>query len=532
MNARFYRSVNLSFTFVLSEFKKISGLTLMNRFGLYLVGVACLCALSFSHSSSYATTTSTTQKARVVPQTKPRPSQAGKSPAMAALPPELAKAWATTGLPDSTLSLVVQDVDGSRLFEQAPNQPRNPASVMKLVTTWAAISSLGPNYVWNTAFLIDANSKINEQGVLNGPVYLRPSGDPLFLLEDLWRLMRELRLRGVKQISDIVVDRSRFADVAIDPAAFDGKGDRPYNASPDVFMVGFGAVRVVLSPDLQTDKWRAFVDPPVAEIDAESKVQWLPGKCSTSPQVGADIITMNNEMRFRINGKAQGACGEFDIYRLAFTQEEFAARALRSMWKEVGGEMTGQVISGAIPPTAVPIAAHDSPPLSEVIRFINKSSNNVMTRVLLLTMGAEAGQRPATVAGSAQWVTQQLQKQGVDVSGLAIENGSGLARDTAVSANGLATMMQRAWDSPVMPEYLSSLALLGNDGTMRNRLKSPATRLRAHMKTGALRDVRAAAGYVLGNSGKRYIMVSMVNDDQAYRAREFENAVIAWLIKN
>lgn len=496
----------------------------------YLFIVACMSALIFGHNNSYAET-ATKSKSRTAQQTK-APAQLSKSPALTALPPELARAWAATGLPDSSLSLVVQDVAGQRLFEQAPNQPRNPASVMKLVTTWAALSTLGPSYVWNTVFLIDANAKVDAQGVLSGPVYLRPSGDPIFLLEDLWRLMRELRLRGIKQIPDIVIDRSRFADVAIDTAAFDGKGDRPYNASPDVFMVGFGAVRVVLSPDLQTDKWRAFVDPPVAEIDAESKVQWLPGKCSRSPQVGADMITMGDETRFRVNGRAQGSCGEFDIYRLAFTQEEFAARVLRTMWKEVGGDMTGQVKSGAIPPTAVPIAAHDSPPLSEVIRFINKNSNNVMTRVLLLTMGAQAGQRPATVAGSAEWVTQQLQKQGVDVTGLEIENGSGLARDTAVSANGLTTMMQEAWNSPVMPEFLSSLALLGNDGTMRNRLKSPETRLRAHMKTGALRDVRAAAGYVLGKSGKRYIMVSMVNHNEAYRARAFENEVIAWLIKN
>jgi len=531
MNAQFDRSILLRISGFFFKLNHVDRLAFLSRFSFFFLCIGCVFVLAVGHVNSYASTT-TTAKARTVPQTKTKSENTSKTPALAALPPELAKAWAATGLPNSTLSLVVQDVDGKRLFEQAPAQPRNPASVMKLVTTWAGLSTLGPSFVWNTVFLIDPNSKVDAQGVLSGPVYLRPSGDPLFLLEDLWRLMRELRLRGIKQIPDIVVDRSRFADVAIDPSAFDGKGDRPYNASPDVFMVGFGAVRVVLSPDLQTDKWRAFIDPPVAEIDVESKVQWLPGKCSTSPQVGADMITMNNETRFRINGKAQGACGEFDIYRLAFTQEEFAARVLRSMWKEVGGEMTGQVKSGAIPATAIPIAAHESPPLSQVIRFINKNSNNVMTRMLLLTLGAQAGQRPATVEGSAQWVTQQLQKQGVDVTGLAIENGSGLARETAVSANGLATMLQRAWDSPVMPEYLSSLALLGDDGTMRNRLKAPDTRLRAHMKTGSLRDVRAAAGYVLGKSGKRYIMVSMVNDDQAYRAREFENAVIAWLIKN
>jgi hypothetical protein len=120
MNARFYRSVNLSFRSILFKLKKISSLTHMNRFGLYLLSAACIGALSLSHSSSYATNTSTTPKARAVPQTKPRAAQSVKSPAMAALPPELAKAWAATGLPDSTLSLVVQVVDGSRLFEPRP----------------------------------------------------------------------------------------------------------------------------------------------------------------------------------------------------------------------------------------------------------------------------------------------------------------------------------------------------------------------------------------------------------------------------
>jgi D-alanyl-D-alanine carboxypeptidase/D-alanyl-D-alanine-endopeptidase (penicillin-binding protein 4) len=445
------------------------------------------------------------------------------------LPPDVSRAWTQTGLPDSSLSMVIEEVNGSRLAGLGAGDVKNPASVMKLLTTWVALSELGPDYVWRTAFLMDKDAGVSDSGVLSGSLYLRPSGDPLFLLEDLWRLMRELRLRGISQISDIVIDRSRFGDVAIDPAEFDGKGDRPYNASPDVFMVGFGAVRLVFTPELDKQRWRAFVDPPIAGVNIESNVRFRPGPCRAGPQIASDTIASGDQVRFRITGEATGSCGEFDLYRLAFSQPDFAARALKSMWTELGGKMTGDVKDGPIPSNAVPLAAHQSPPLAEVIRVVNKSSNNVMTRVLLLTIAAELGQRPATVAGGAQMVMRTLKSQGIGMDGVVIENGSGLARSSRISADQVAKMLQVAWRSPAMPEYVSSLAILGTDGTLRRRLRGDA-RGYAHMKTGALRDSRAIAGYVLSQSGKRYVFVSLVNHPQAYKARDFENRVIDWLI--
>ena len=445
------------------------------------------------------------------------------------LPPDVSRAWTQTGLPDSSLSMVIEEVNGSRLAGLGAGDVKNPASVMKLLTTWVALSELGPDYVWRTAFLMDKDAGVSDSGVLSGSLYLRPSGDPLFLLEDLWRLMRELRLRGISQISDIVIDRSRFGDVAIDPAEFDGKGDRPYNASPDVFMVGFGAVRLVFTPELDKQRWRAFVDPPIAGVNIESNVRFRPGPCRGGPQIASDTIASGDQVRFRITGEATGSCGEFDLYRLAFSQPDFAARALKSMWTELGGKMTGDVKDGPIPSNAVPLAAHQSPPLAEVIRVVNKSSNNVMTRVLLLTIAAELGQRPATVAGGAQMVMRTLKSQGIGMDGVVIENGSGLARSSRISADQVAKMLQVAWRSPAMPEYVSSLAILGTDGTLRRRLRGDA-RGYAHMKTGALRDSRAIAGYVLSQSGKRYVFVSLVNHPQAYKARDFENRVIDWLI--
>uniref|UniRef100_UPI004047AACF D-alanyl-D-alanine carboxypeptidase/D-alanyl-D-alanine endopeptidase n=2 Tax=Orrella sp. TaxID=1921583 RepID=UPI004047AACF len=444
------------------------------------------------------------------------------------LPPEVSRAWDKTGLPDTSLSMVIEEVGGARLAALGSGDLKNPASVMKLLTTWSALSELGPDYVWRTAFLMDANAVVNDNGVLSGPLYLRPSGDPLFLLQDLWRLMRELRLRGINQISDIVIDRSKFGDIATNPGDFDGKGDRPYNASPDVLMVGFGAVRLVFTPDLGNKRWRAFIDPPIAGVEIDSNVRYRSGSCRSGPQVSFETITTGDQVRFRISGEATGACGEFDFYRLAFSQSDFSAKALKSMWTELGGQMTGTVKEGAIAPDAIPLAAHESPPLAEVIRVVNKSSNNVMTRVLLLTIASELGQRPATVAGGVKTVLQTLMSQGIDTDGIVIENGSGLARGSRISADQVAQMLQMAWRSPAMPEYVSSLAILGTDGTLRRRLRGDA-RGYAHMKTGALRDARAIAGYVLSQTGKRYVFVSLVNDPQAFKARDFENQVVDWL---
>ena len=433
--------------------------------------------------------------------------------AQSALPPELAQAWAKTKLPESSLSVLVQEIGGPRLFAISPETPRNPASVMKLVTTYAAISRLGPNYVWNTSFLLSPDSQINEQGVLKGPLYLRAGGDPVLMLQDVWRLLRDLRLRGIREISDIVIDRSVFGEVTIDPGAFDGASDRPYNASPDAFMVGFGAVRLVFSPDPASRTWKSFIDPPIPGVVVEGNVQWADGQCPGSPAVTTDTTSDGSTVRIRVSGKGAGSCGEFDVFRLVFSQQEFGAKVLQS----------------STPSNATAIASHQSPPLSEVIRLINKRSNNVMTRVLLLTLGAEAGRRPATVSGSVQVAQDVLARQGLPMKGMVLDNGSGLSRNGVVSADSLAQMLQKAWMSPVMPEYVSSLAILGTDGTTRNRLRDPTTKSMAHLKTGGLRDVRSVAGYVWSSSGKRYIVVSMVNHERAHDARSFENTLIAWL---
>lgn len=445
------------------------------------------------------------------------------------LPAELQSAWQKTGLPDSALSLVVKEVDGPDLISINANTPRNPASVMKLVTTWAGLLGLGPEYRWRTE-LYAQKFTVDQQGTLKGPLYIKAAGDPVFSIADLWSLLRDLRLRGVKNLTEVVVDRSIFGSVGIDTYAFDGAGDRPYNASPDAMVVGLGAARIVMQPDAQNKQWLAFIDPPLPGVRLDNQLEWSNQRCPGSPAVQTEVQRSTDRgIVIRLKGQAAGSCGEFSLYRLALDQPQFFESVFRMLWRELGGTLARGFSSGTVPKNADLIVWHDSVPLADVIRLINKQSNNLMANHLLLSLGTLAAQSGAQNHHGASVATRLLNESGVDTRGWEIDNGSGLSRIAAVTAQGLSQMLQQAWTSPLMPEFMSSLAISGVDGTVRRRLHENEVRGRAHLKTGTLRDSRALAGYVLAANGKRYILVSIANHAQAAAIRPFNDALVKWI---
>jgi len=446
-----------------------------------------------------------------------------------ALPPELQKAWNATRLPDSALSIEIREAGGPVISRVQADVPRNPASVMKTVTTWSALSTLGPDYVWRTEFLSDPGARVDEQGTLQGPLYVKAAGDPWFTIEDLWNVLRELRLHGIKNLSSVVVDRSLFGDVRIDPGDFDDSPDRPYNASPDAMMVGFGATRILFQPDERHKQWIPIIDPPTPNVRVEGQLDWQDGRCRPATNFVADARVQGPVATIRIGGQATGSCGEFSLYRLAGSQADHFEALFRLLWRELGGTLGRGFTQGRAPAQGEVLASHDSPVLADVIRQINKHSNNVMARMTLLTLGAEINGPGATPETGARAVRQILASQQVDTTGWVLDNGSGLSRQGRITAHGLAQMLDVAWRSPMMPEFVSSLAISGMDGTVRKRLRAEDTRGQAHLKTGTLKDSRALAGYVRGASGKRYILVSLVNHPGAAAVRAFDDAVVRWL---
>jgi len=455
-------------------------------------------------------------------------------------------------------SILVREVGGGvPLVSVNAQVPRNPASVMKLVTTWVGLSGLGANWRWRTELLMDDDARMDARGRLSAALYLRAGGDPALTVGALWSLLRDLRLRGVTHLDEVVVDRSIFGEVALDPDAFDASGDRPYNASPDAMMVNWGAVRIAFFSEAQARQWRPVLDPPVSGVNLSGKLEWAAGACpdgsrdskeqvKRTPTHNVQVVAVDGKMQIAVSGARAGACGNFSVYRLLQPQEQHFDLLFRTLWQELGGTLGRDFTmrSGRVPDRAQVLVWHDSPPLSEVIRSINKYSNNVMARMLLLTLGAwgsgdMGGERPgsveqqagATVGSSVQWVMRRLRGQGVNTQGWRIANGSGLSRSARLTASGLAGMLDVAWQSSLMPEFVSSLSISGIDGTLKDRLRTKEAQGVAHLKTGTLRDAQALAGYVLAASGKRYIVVSMVNSTDVAGVQQFHDALITWVTK-
>ena len=458
---------------------------------------------------------------------------ASASPALAqlpgaatALPPEVDAALARARLPRESLSVLVTEAQGNvrtqpRLAHRA-QVPVNPASVMKLVTTYAALEQLGPAYVWNTPVYVQGAV---QDGSLRGNVYIQGLGDPKLVMERLWLLMRRLQGQGIQVIvGDIVLDRTAFDVPDHDPARFDGEPLRPYNAAPDALLFNYKSSVMTFVPDAAAGLARIQYDPPLAGVQRQATVALAAPGAECGDWRAALRAELADPAKVSFQGVYPAACGERVWPVAAPDPRGFAARAVEGMWRELGGKLTGSVREGKVPPGLKPAFTAVSPPLAEVVRDVNKYSNNVMAQQVFLTLAMQKN-GVASFDGAREALRQWWTVRVGDAEPPQADNGAGLSRDARVTAHALARMLQVAWASPVMPELVASLPITGVDGTLRRSNSRAGT---AHLKTGSLRDVMAVAGYVHAASGRRYVLVAIVNHANAGAARPVLDALIDW----
>ena len=446
------------------------------------------------------------------------------------LPPEVDAALARAKVSRDAVSILVTDAQGKtapRVSHRA-TVPMNPASLMKLVTTYAALDLLGPAFTWNTPVYVEGAVR---DGTLFGNLYIKGQGDPKLVSERLWLLLRRVQGLGVKTIAgDIVLDRSAFENVEVDPSLFDGEPLRPYNAAPDALLLNFKAVVMTFVPDRTANTAQIQFEPPLSGVQMQHSVPLSNGDCGDyRSALKADF---SDPAAIRFGGAYPANCGE-RVWATAYADpKSYATRAVDGMWREMGGKLAGSVRYASVPATLTrPAFEISSPPLPEVIRDINKYSNNVMAQQLFLTLSLQA-KMPGSVAtlATSRDVVQRWWRSTVSNDDLPVlDNGSGLSRSERISANALGKLLQSAFASPVMPELMSSLPITGVDGTLRGRRS--AARGSAHLKSGTLRDVTGVAGYVLANSGKRYVVVVIINQPGAASARTAIDAVLDWTIR-
>lgn len=441
------------------------------------------------------------------------------------LPPEVRAALRQAKIPLSSVAVDVRGVDAQvPLVSVNAQRAMNPASTMKLLTTYAGLEMLGPSYTWKTEAYLGGPL---EKGVLQGDLILKGYGDPRFNIEQFWLWLSELRARGLKEIQgDLVLDRSFFSLPEHDPAEFDNDPVRAYNVGPDALLLNFNTLRLRYLPE--GNRLKVISEPPLEGMQLDNQL---------APQAAPNCENWDDTIRIQARGDSvvlQGGypseCGEREQNLNVMPHTRYVAAVFNAIWQELGGMLRGNTREGPLPAEARLFATHYSAPLAEIIRDVNKFSNNVMARQLFLTLGSDvATATPGNIPQSIRVTKAWLKTKRLNFPELVLENGAGLSRRERISAQHLAQLLRSAADSPMNAEFVASLPILGVDGSVRKRLKDTAAANHAHLKTGTLEGVKTIAGYVRAKSGKEWILVFLINHPNAKQGGAAQDALIEWV---
>ena len=442
------------------------------------------------------------------------------------LPPRVRAALDAVGVPISAVGAIVEPVEGGRaLVSVNAAKALNPASTIKLITTYAALDLLGPAYTFKTDVLTTGEF---TSGVLDGDLVLRGGGDPKLTIDRLWLLAHQLRARGLREIrGDVILDRGFFASVEHDPSKFDGDTRRAYNVGPDALLVNFKAVEFRFIPD--GTGVRVVGEPDFPNVEIASRIRVVKEACGNWRRgITHEFDEQGLLANVMFSGTYPADCGEKTWALSVFDSSHYTEGALRWIWSEVGGRITGKVRAGTTPDRAKLLVRSESAPLADIVRDMNKFSNNVMARQLFLTLSAEKNATPGESTASARIVRDWLQSKGIVSPELVLENGSGLSRAERASAATLSAVLRSAYASAVMPELMASLSVFAVDGTLKLRPGAAAAG-QAHLKGGTLTGVQSMAGYVLDAKGRRWVVVMIANHENANRAQPAMDALVGWV---
>ena len=462
----------------------------------------------------------------------------------AQLPQPVTEALAQNGLGEDALGVLVLKGDTVLLSHQA-SLPMQPASTMKLVTTLVGLERLGPVFRGRTE--LRTTGEI-EGEVLRGNLILKGGADADLSGEAIENMLRALRYQGVRRIEgDLVLDRQLFQparlDVGVPP--FDEAPEAYYNVIPDALLVNKNMVQVDMRSTAR--RLRLRMQPELDQVSIASSMTLVDADCAKWEdgwKLPEAVRGKDGRIRIVLHGTFPKNCNR--TYSInVLDRDDYVGRLVRQTWKALGGRMSGKTVAGVTPPESTLLAEHSSRMLPELVRDINKPSDNALARTLFLSLGSlqadpVAGSFALPLTGESTFaradaaVREWMRGQRIDDTGLVMENGSGLSRIERVTPQQMAYLLQAGLRSNWAPEFQASMPIVAMDGTMRRRLHGSPAAGRARLKTGTLRNVTALAGYVPDANGTMCVFVAMVNSEQAGngKGRAVLDALVDWVARS
>ena len=467
------------------------------------------------------------------------------------IPPAVLQSLAKNQIPRDAVSISVLELPSTaegnarEILDWRAKQSMNPASTIKLLTTLAALDLLGPQYRWSTNVYTDGNIK---NGLLKGNIYLRGSGDPKLVPEELERMMKGLRDLGIERIDgNLFFDRSAYSPEVMEHATIDGESMRSYNVPPDPLLYAFRTLSFQVSQAREEGRIAINYTPSLTQFKVNNQLRPSNQACDGwRKQVQFELVKQmgsggnkSDQWEALFNGEFPSACKSVAYNIVALDANTFLTLGFAAAWELAGGTWVKQPKgkSGEVPLFARPLLEFQGGPLIQAVNDINKFSNNVMARQVFLTLSLERLGKPASIEASDRVLQAWLKQRGLHFPELVLENGSGLSRNEAISARHLNDLLVTARQLPSADLFVQSLPLAGSDGTMKNRLIRQLrqflhlkTKPEARIKTGSLTEVRTISGYVISQSGKTYAVSSFINHPNAFRGMDAHDQLLTWLL--
>ncbi|OEZ88982.1 D-alanyl-D-alanine carboxypeptidase DacB precursor [Janthinobacterium sp. HH106] len=477
----------------------------------------------------------------------------GLSNAQAQLPESVSLLLRGANIPEDAMGAIVLR-GNTTVLSHGAERSMQPASTMKLVTTAVGLEQLGPIFRGRTELRTSADV-IN--GVLKGDLILRGGADTDFNADVLEHMLQTLRNQGIVKIKgDLILDRQLFQparpDIGVPP--FDESAEFRYNVIPDALLLNTNLLDINMN---STDRQLSILmQPPLENVSITSDMKLVKGNCARwedgwrPPEYRRDA---SGKLQVILHGTFPQNCSKATSINV-LDRNDYADRLFRATWKRLGGTITGTVREApltGLPPTAEPVgtrmlADHVARALPEVLRDINKTSDNTLARTLFLSLGSLQsdgwlGSRPVAMAApedtasrARQVIQEWFQRHHIDTQGMLVDNGSGLSRTGRIAPAQMAGVLQAMQQSPWAPEFQSSLPIVALDGTMRKRLLNSPAAARARIKTGTLKNVVAIAGYVPDANNQQCVVVAMINSDLAGNGngRAAVDALIEWVARS
>ena len=477
----------------------------------------------------------------------------GLPAAHAQLPDSVSVLLRSANIPEDAIGAIVLR-GNTVVMSHGAERSMQPASTMKIVTTAVGLEQLGPTFRGRTELRTSADV-IN--GVLKGDLILRGGADTDFNADVLAHMLQSLRNQGIHTIKgDLILDRQLFQPARPDIGAppFDESAEFRYNVIPDALLLNTNMLDIELSST--TQQLKLLMLPELDNVTISSDMQLVKGNCARwedgwrPPEY---VRGPNGRLQVILHGTFPQNCKKATSINV-LDRNDYADKLFRTTWKRLGGTIAGSAREAAatgLPPTAEPVgtrmlADHVARALPEVLRDINKNSDNTLARTLFLSIGSLQsdgwlGSRPVamtmpedTATRSRQVIQEWMQRHGIDTNGMLIDNGSGLSRTGRIAPLQLAGVLQAMQQSVWAPEFQSSLPIVALDGTMRKRLLGSPAASRARIKTGTLKNVVAIAGYVPDANNQLCVVVAMINSDLVGNGngRAAVDALIEWVARS